>query len=250
MAQVVKKSNDLAKKYVKMKALSIVGYVICGICFLSFAFTMTRMRMENFQIYIVLLIGFGAGGAFGGFMTQKAKALESGIEGEAATAAIISALPETYFGVQNAQIPYAGKTSELDMIVVGPTGVFIIETKNMNGTIVGNYDNPQWTQKKVGQQGTPYSKSFYNPVKQVGTHVYRLANFLKSNGIDVYVDSMVYFSNPDTVIQLIGTPSQTPVYSALANGASEILGHIQNREQKIAPDTIIQIATLFNQLNG
>lgn len=250
MAQVVKKSNDLAKKYLKMKVLSIVGYVICGICFLSFAFTMTSLRKENFQIYIALLIGFGAGGMFGGFMNQKAKALGSGLEGEIFTADIISALPETYFGVQNARIPYAGKTSELDMIVVGPTGVFIIETKNMNGTIVGNYESPQWTQKKIGQQGTPYSKTFYNPVKQVGTHVYRLANFLKSNGINVYVDSMVYFANPAAEIHLVGTPSQTPVYSALANGASEILEHIQNSEQKIEPDTLIQIATLLNQLNG
>jgi len=194
----------------------------------------------------ILLVGFGGCGYLSQYMQQKAAIYKSGVDGENATAEIVSSLPNTYLGFQNVQVTYEGKTSELDMVVVGPTGVFIIETKNLNGTIVGNYGNPQWVQKKVGQEGTPYSKNFYNPIKQVGTHVYRLANYLRSNGCYVHVNDMVYFSNPDTVIQLLGTPSNTPVFTALGNSGREICDYILENEQRIAENVIYQISELLS----
>ena len=248
MAQVAKKNNDLVKKYLKLRLWMVIGYVVCGICFIAFPF----LGQREVEIVIMLLnmSGFLGGCWFGLYMSHKANALYAGIVGENITADLIRTLPECYCGFQNLKITVDGKTSELDMVVVGPTGVFVIETKNLNGTIVGNYNNTQWSQKKVGRQGTAYAKTFYNPIKQVGTHVYRLAKFLESNGIHTYVNSMVYFSNPDTVIQLFGEPTKTPVFSALKNSEKEIAQHITNREQSIANEQVIQIATLLNNYNA
>lgn len=244
MAQIIKKSDALAQKHATYRTLSIVGFAVCAISFIIFALTMGNFEFDG---SILLLLGFGGGGLFGTLMNQKASVYASGVQGENATADIVRALPNQYFGVQNLKVTYDGKESELDMVVVGPTGVFIIETKNMKGTIVGNYDSPQWSQRKVGQNGTPYSKSFYNPVKQVGTHVYRLANHLRSNGFNVRIESMVYFSNPDAVLQVLGTPSQTPVYSALANGTGDLHRFIMEREKKLTGEQVVALAKYFNR---
>lgn len=243
MAQVVKKTNDLIEKYTKSRNIAIIGFIVCGISFILFgvcAMTFT------FALSPVCMIGFLGGGGVGGFFSQKASALHSGIAGEETTADIIRSLPDYYCGFQNVRVAYDGKMSEIDMVVVGPTGVFIIETKNMNGTVVGNFDNPQWTQRKIGQQGTPYSRNFYNPIKQVRTHVYRLANYIRSNGVNVHIESMVYFSNPDTAIQLVGTPSDTPVFSALANSSYDICAYITNRPQILGGEQIRRIVNLLN----
>ncbi len=244
MAQIIKKSNELAEQYKSYKSLSSIGYWVCGICFVLFA--VFAVGQHQFSLSIPLMFGFLGGGLLGGMMKQKSDALASGLSGEAATAQIVAALPDNYCGFQNLKVTFDGKQSELDMVVVGPTGVFIIETKNMGGTVVGNYDNPQWVQKKIGQQGTPYSRNFYNPVKQVGTHTYRLAHFLRENGINVHVDNMVYFSNPDTVIQLVGDPVSTPVFSALANSTSDLHLHILGGGQLIDNDTLIKIVKLLD----
>ena len=87
------------------------------------------------------------------------------------------------------------------MVVVTPTGVWIIEDKNITGSVFGNYDSPMWTQRKEGRQGGSYTKTFCNPNKQVGMHTYRLAHLLRDNGFSVYVKDMVYFANSETVIR-------------------------------------------------
>jgi len=247
MAKIVRKNDDLQRQYMKYKEEQKRAFIISGISFFLWMLNVIFFHSFNPIVIFVLFVGFGGGAAAGRYLKQKAEIYRSGAEGENATAEIIASLPDTYCGFQNVKITFDGKMSELDMVVVGPTGVFIIETKNLNGTIVGNYDNPQWVQKKIGQQGTPYSKSFYNPTKQVGTHVYRLANYLRSNGCSVHVNDMVYFSNPDTVVQLLGTPTKTPVFSALGNSGRDICNYILRNEQQISENVVYQIKRLLNE---
>ena len=244
MARVTKKQDDLSAKFSQYRLLMWIGFIISGISFLVITATMRQFSFPS----PILYVGFLGGFFLGGVMSHKAASYKSGIQGEATTAGIVRGLPDEYFGIQNMQIRYDGQSSELDMVVVGPTGVFIIETKNLNGTIVGNYDTTHWTQRKVGQQGTPYSKNFYSPVKQVGTHVYRLAHLLRDSGIRVTVESLVYFSNPDTVVQLVGTPARIPVFSALGNGESEIRRYLMNRPVVLSQQQISQIEQFLNQL--
>lgn len=244
MAQIIRKSSSLSDKHQHYRSLAITGGIVSGVSFLSFAAFVVMLQM--FFLAPFLMIGFLGGAVFAGYMAQKSNTLASGLAGETMTAAIVASLPQSYCGFQNVQITYDGKTSELDMVVVGPTGVFIIETKNLNGTVQGNYDDPQWTQHKIGRQGTPYSKQFYSPVKQVGTHTYRLANHLRAHGLQVYVNSMVYFSNPDTMVQMNGAPKKIPVYTAMQGGQSAICGAIMNSEQRLSPEIVNRIAMLLN----
>ena len=177
----------------------------------------------------------------------EAQIERAGEMGEAATANLIRQLPEGYFGFQNIRVTYQGSTSELDMVVVGRTGVFIIETKNHNGHIQGSFEQHQWIQYKTGRRGGQYSKEFYNPVKQVGTHTYRLAHYLRDRGCNVHVDSMVFFTNPMASVQVYGTPGRIPVYAG-QQGAELIFRQILSGNANLTPNQIQQICNLLQTL--
>lgn len=171
--------------------------------------------------------------------------LISGINGERIAAEVLSALPDSYTVFQDVMIIYDGKASEIDNIVVGSSGVFIVETKNHNGNIIGDFENIYWTQHKVGRGGTHYSKEIYSPVKQVGTHIYRLANYLRQNGIYTYVEGMVYFTNPSCVVQTTGNNTIT-VYSSFNNDEDRLCKRILSKNSNLDLKSINHICELIN----
>ncbi|WEJ63603.1 nuclease-related domain-containing protein [Thiomicrorhabdus lithotrophica] len=80
-----------------------------------------------------------------------------------------------------------GGTTQIDHIVVSPYGVFVVETKNMQGWIFGGEFQKQWT-----QQLNKHSKfSFQNPLYQNHKHVKTLQNLL--NLTDEQIHSVVVF---------------------------------------------------------
>lgn len=64
-------------------------------------------------------------------------------------------------------------TAQIDHIVLGPTGIFVIETKNYKGWIFGSEHSAQWTQ-------TIYKSKhrFHNPVRQNFGHIKTLETYL------------------------------------------------------------------------
>ena len=62
----------------------------------------------------------------------------------------------------------------------------------------------------------------YNPIKQVSTHTYRLANFLKNRGVQVWVQGIVYFSNFDAELRISNISEKTPVFSRAENGENNM----------------------------
>lgn len=243
MAQIIKKDPPSVPPRKKAPVLLILAAI-------SVIAAIVGIVSENTTLMVVGIIGavvcfiFGVSGSFALFNPQ-AQIQQAGEMGEAATAHLIAQLPAGYFGFQNIRVTYQGNTSELDMVVVGRTGVFIIETKNHNGNIQGNFDQHQWIQYKTGRQGGQYSKEFYNPVKQVGTHTYRLAHYLRDRGCNVHVDSMVFFTNPTASIQVYGTPGRIPVYAG-QQGAELIFRQILSGNANLTPNQIHQICNLLN----
>lgn len=48
--------------------------------------------------------------------------------------------------LRNIYIPYNGKASEIDVIMIHEKGIFVFESKNYSGWIFGGLENAQWTQ--------------------------------------------------------------------------------------------------------
>lgn len=247
MAQIIKKESHLEREFsgkTPKKRPSIL-WMLLALAVTVAGFLPNQPVVVGIGIAALMItVGLYARGRKR-YDANKA-ALGAGIAGEYATAGLIRQLPEGYFGIQNPVVTYQGKTSELDMVVVGPGGVFIIETKNHNGRIVGRFDQQNWVQHKTGRAGGSYQKELYNPVKQVGTHVYRLAHFLRERGIRVHVTGMVFFTNPAASVEVYGTPGDIPVFAG-QTGANLLCRQIVGGGQGLSADSVMQICQLLRQ---
>lgn len=67
-------------------------------------------------------------------------------------------------------------TYQIDHILVGPKGIFVIETKNYNGYIYGNEWDYEWTQALFGRRN-----KFYNPIRQNYGHVKAVESIIPKN---------------------------------------------------------------------
>lgn len=94
----------------------------------------------------------------------------------------------------NCYIPVGQKgTTEIDMIFLHESGLYVIESKNYSGWIFGNEEQDHWTQCLRGKFHTTQKHSFYNPLRQNETHICALMELLKDDTIPYY--SYVVFGN-------------------------------------------------------
>ena len=253
MAKIICKANGLEERYEKAKKnMTLGGFgvfftVIAALFLISQAAKASGVALALWLIPtlgVVFLFAYCMSLVTG---TENLEILRNGMEGEQSTQRLIEMLPEGYRGYCNVVVPFEGKESELDMVVTGPTGVFIIETKHLNGTVCGNYDQEHWQLHKVGRQGGQYSKDLYSPVKQVRTHTFRLAGYLRSRGCGTFVKDAVYFSSSGTYLELTGDNSRTPAFSCNTDGGMGLIRFITGQPNQIPAPVLKKInATLDN----
>jgi hypothetical protein len=81
---------------------------------------------------------------------------------------------EKYFILNNITIPSTkGKTTQIDHIVVSEYGIFVIETKNYKGWILGDEKSDYWTQVIFKRK-----ERLYNPLRQNFGHIQALKALL------------------------------------------------------------------------
>lgn len=78
-----------------------------------------------------------------------------------------------YFDVNNVTIPTLNGTTQIDHIIVSQYGIFVVETKNMEGWIFGDAKSPTWTQSLFGKKS-----KFQNPLHQNYRHIKSLSEYL------------------------------------------------------------------------
>ena len=85
-------------------------------------------------------------------------------------------LPREYLTLNDVMVKTNNKTSQIDHIIVSKYGVFVIETKQYNGVLIGNDYDKKW-EFKAG------NKVLYinNPVHQNYGHVQALKEVLRLN---------------------------------------------------------------------
>ncbi|VYT71099.1 NERD domain-containing protein [Clostridium tertium] len=91
-------------------------------------------------------------------------------------------------------------TSQIDHILIGKKGIFVIETKDYSGTIRGEEYSKYWTQTINKRKN-----HFYNPIRQNYGHVKSVENLIKEK--DIYI-SLIVFTNRS---KLKGLNTDTPV---------------------------------------
>lgn len=92
-------------------------------------------------------------------------------------------------------VPTKKGTSQIDHVVVCRKGIFVLETKNYSGWIIGNENSQHWTQVIYHRK-----ERFYNPTWQNFGHIQALKEYIGENTIqNVPFFSIIVFSNEATL---------------------------------------------------
>lgn len=132
-----------------------------------------------------------------------------------------------------------GTTTEIDLIFIHQTGIYVIESKNYSGWIFGDEKDRFWTQ--TFKNGT--KEKFYNPIWQNNSHIKYLKELLKYKGYNIKDEnysSIIVFSERCT-LKKIQTYSDN-VYVVKREELVDIMKNIMNGlNQVISPEEIINI---------
>lgn len=172
--------------------------------------------------------------------------LAAGIRGEKLTLDLLKKLDSEHWIVTDKTITWDKKSSELDFVVVGPTGVCIIECKHIKGKVFADPDHKYWHRIKVSHSGVEREKNFYNPVKQVNTHLYRLKKILQAEGISLHLDCAVFFPDPDCQVKFTGKQGETPVFWG-EKGQEMLLSFIQKSRNPLTPQEVLKITEILHK---
>ena len=142
MAVYHAKANNLKNEYEELRVKSKKYSKYAVVCIIA-AIVLSAFRFPfAFLGFVGMIICF----VLSSSVASKANILQQGIEGEEETQRLLSSLPDTYHIIPNVEVIYEGKHSEMDNVIVGETGVFIVETKNKVGSISGALDDYEWVQ--------------------------------------------------------------------------------------------------------
>lgn len=102
--------------------------------------------------------------------------------------------PEKYILLNDLYIPKKdGSTAQIDHILISYKGLFVIETKNYKGWILGSENNQYWTQVIYKRK-----EKLYNPIWQNSMHINVLKDYLGEALGDIPVHSIIVFGNQAT----------------------------------------------------
>lgn len=120
----------------------------------------------------------------------------------------LSALPDNHTVFNALNLSDSRGTAEIDLVVVSPSGVWVIEVKNWRGLLRGNAVDPHWTQYG-NAQGTPW-RTLGNPLRQLNYYGDKIAR--QMNG-SAPVRRLLYLASPSCTVELSGRTRAEIVYS-------------------------------------
>lgn len=154
-----------------------------------------------YVLVFILLIYFGP--KYYGFSQSKYQEasgngffkslFDKGVRGEYLTFEKIEKLGEYGHILTNLYLPTKNGTTEVDLVFVHATGVYVFESKNYGGWIFGNENHKDWTQVLQNKQ----KFKFYNPIWQNKGHIEAIKE--ATDLIDEAFSSYIVFSERCTL---------------------------------------------------
>lgn len=183
--------------------------------------------------------------------------LRSGVQGERIARWILRLLPGDYHIFPGLRVTDEKGSNEMDLVVLGPTGIFVVEAKNYKGKLTGDWSDHTLYKKRVKitrrallwrirrEVGKP--EETYSPLKQVGKQVYRLSRYLKEQGVDSWIQGCVWFVNPSLEIAVTNRENRSlPVFQQW-KGAS-LRRYILQGENSLSRETLEQAVSALDAL--
>ena len=129
----------------------------------------------------------------------------AGVEGERATLDRLRALPDDYRVLNRVRLPdprLPNGERELDFVVAGPTGLWVIEVKNTPGLVQVVPGARHWPlAKRSGCSSCPAWNAIDNPEHQLRDQLDALRQWLLMNGVAVEPRGVICLAHPEVAIR-------------------------------------------------
>lgn len=138
-----------------------------------------------------------------------------GFFGEKSVAFFLSRLdPAKYKVINNIMLQAGSRTTQIDHVVVSNFGIFVIETKNYKGWIMGNEFDDYWTQVIYKRK-----EKLHNPIRQNYGHIQALKEALNEHADVNYISIVAFTTKADLkvkastdVVYTVGLPKTIRKY--------------------------------------
>ncbi len=170
-----------------------VVLLVCYICFQLYT-----LPALGYSFIGVMILAAGANIT----VTKRYNVLVSGFRGEKSLMKTVKKLGPDYTVFTNLPVRYKKNRSEIDLLILSKDYFLIVEVKNHSGYISGAHKDENWIQRKVYRDGKTTETTMQNPIKQMRRQRDIIKSILLANGIDVWIDTVLYFSAPSVHLYL------------------------------------------------
>lgn len=150
----------------------------------------------------------------------------------------------TFKLLMNLKVPIGNRETEIDLLMIHETGIYVFEVKNYKGVIYGGIHQKRWTQ----YFRTVQNQTFYNPVLQNEYHL----KALRGLGMNQPFYSMIVFTNQSCQLRIEGSQPHVEVLSI--STLVEHLNDVMNQRKKILDlaevDRLFQLLKQFTVIKG
>jgi hypothetical protein len=222
-------SERQAKKYLKLGLLFLVPFAFLYLTSIPrLPFYVDLGRYEVNRGYI--MGAFSTLGAI--FIMLPYRTYRSGLNGERNVVKNISDKLSSDYSIFNDVLLKDGKRSgNVDHIIVGPTGIFVMETKNNRGAVT--FDGYNW--KGMGR----------NPSQQAVSNTFRIKDILKNCEVfrekTLYVNAVVLFTNSKIDLKISKDPKWCKVLRIKKLTDSSLSDYIKNEPIRFSDKEITSI---------
>ena len=151
----------------------------------------------------------------------------------------ISGYKKFLFNVYVEDSKNSAKKTEIDLLLIHETGLYVIECKNFKGWIYGDETSEKWCQ--VFKNGKKFL--FYNPIKQNYKHIQYLRHIV---GTDKEITSIITFGDDATLKKITNTNDNLKIINN-----RELKRTLENKirymETRLQPE---QVDELYNKLKA
>lgn len=250
MSKVVKIKSQLKKNKNKAFFKVALTFLLALSCMGTGLGVLVAILLKKATIHIAIPVILLASALVFGIVflvfRKKYDILQSGVRGEETTLKILQKLPKEFTILSNPVILNRGITMELDFVVVGKNGVFIVESKNHRGIITGKTSKANWRQVKHGKNDKVYEKDIANPVKQSYRQCRRMEELFKDFDITANVYPILYFVDSRTELKI---HDDADLNVAIFNKEESLLNYIQNTKgrETVSSNELAKIIRFFKR---
>lgn len=161
-----------------------------------------------------------------GHLGRKSR-LKSGNKGMEETKKILKKLPDEYSIFEYVLAEKDGKKTEIDFVVTGKNGVFLLDAINVGGVIIAGKNSDKW---EVGRS------KINNPIRKSKWQIYMLSRNMRKDGVGGHITGAIYIVGG--VIREMGyfQHEDYPVFDGYRS--DEFLDFIENNNRNVTDEQL------------